>query len=257
MSILSRTLFIAWISFRDSLGGLRGPALATLAAVPFLIVVAIAASGSGGTASLGAAESLFYTLTVRVVVVLVVLVLSVALFRSEIEADTLTYLTTRSIPRPAVAVGKYLGGVLAALVLTVPAGLLPLAAGVAAGGATPSAGVPETVVAVTVLACLAYGGFFLLLGLVSRSALVLGLVYGFLWEELILLLPGQFPKLTVLYYLLSVGAHQDPGGALGQFTTVVPLATAYLIPLAVAVAWVVVTCLLIRYVETAPQRVSA
>jgi hypothetical protein len=61
-----------------------------------------------------------------------------------------------------------------------------------------------TMFAVVVLACLAYGAFFQLLGLASRSALLVGLIYGFLWEELLLLLPGQFPKLTVLYYLFTV-----------------------------------------------------
>ncbi len=257
MDSVSRVLLVAWITFRAALGGLRGLALALLAAIPLLIVAAIALSGAGSTAAMDAAQSLFFTLDIRVVVVLCVLVVSVALFRSEIESDTLTYLTTRSIPRPAIVVGKYVGGIAATLLITVPAGLLPLGTAVLAGASAPAAAIPGTVLAVTLLACLAYGGFFLLLGLVSRSALVLGLVYGFIWEELVLMLPGQFPKLTVLYYLLSIGSRQVSAGPLAGFPTVVSPAVAFLVPIGVAVVWVVLTAVIVRFVETAPQRVSA
>ena len=257
MVVGSRMLEVAYVAWRSSLLGLRAVGLAVLAAIPTLIVLAIVGSGAPLPTASRAAEALFPTLTLRVVTVLTVLVVGVGLFRSEIELDTLTYLTTRSVRRASIAVGKYLGGFGATAVFLVPAALAPLAVATAAGAPAPPAVVPETLVAVVLLACAAYGGFFLLLGLVSRSALVLGLIYGFLWEELILLLPGQFPKLTVLYYLLSYTSLEVTAGPLSGFATVVTPATAIAVPLAVAVTWVVLTAGLVRYVETAPERISA
>lgn len=257
MSDVSRVLYVAWLGFRSSLVGLRALALAALAAIPTLIVVAIAASGAGGGPTEQAAQGLFLTLTLRVLLLLVVLVVFVSLFRSEIELDTLTYLSTRSISRPGLAVGKYLGGLAAALVLLLPAGLLPLAVAGAAGAPAPPAAISVVIVEVVALATLAYGAFFLLLGLLSRQALVIGLVYGFFWEELLLILPGQFPKLTVLYYLLSLGSLESPSGPLTGFPTVVSVGVAALVPILVALAWVTVTAFLVRSVETAPERIAA
>jgi ABC-2 type transport system permease protein len=257
MAGVPRVLLVAYLAFRGSLVGLRAVALGALAAVPTLIVLAIATGGAGAGPAENAAQALFLSLTLRVVVVLTVLVLFVGLFRSEIELDTLTYLSTRSIPRPAIAVGKYLGGLGAALVFLVPAALLPLGVAGAAGAPAPPAAIPATLVALVGLASVAYGAFFLLLGLVSRSALLFGLIYGFLWEELILLLPGQFPKLTVLYYLLSLGAAEVTSGPLAGFPTAVPSTVAIAVPLLVGLAWVVVSAVLVRFVETAPQRISA
>jgi ABC-type transport system involved in multi-copper enzyme maturation permease subunit len=253
----SRVTPVAWVAFRRGFRGLSALALLTLALVPSLIVLAIAAFGGGASATGDAAQGLFLTLTVRVVAVLVLLVLFVAQFRSEIELDTLTYLTARSVSRPEVTVGKYLGALGAALVFLLPAGLLPLVVAAAVGAPAPAASVGGAIVVDTLLASLAYGAIFLLFGLLTSSALLVGLLYGFLWEELALILPGSFPQMTILYYLIGyahvvVGTGPLSGGAAGLSVT-----DSLLAPLVVAAVFVAITAVVFRWVETAPERISA
>ncbi|HUJ77472.1 MAG TPA: hypothetical protein VLX64_00545 [Thermoplasmata archaeon] len=254
---LGRIPVVARLAFRASLTGLRGVALVVLALAPTGIVAAIALADPGDAATTATAEGLFLSLTLRVIDVLVLLVVFASAFRSEIELDTLTYLMTRSIDRAGVAVGKYAGALAAALAILAPAALLPLGVAALGGGTAPPIADPVAIAAITVLAAAAYGAIYLLLGLLSPSALVLGLLFGFLWEELVLLLPGSFPRVTVLYYLLSVGARLTASGPLHAFPTVVSLPAAVAGLVGVAVAFVAAAAIVVRSVETAPQRITA
>ncbi|MCI4340012.1 MAG: hypothetical protein L3J73_01915, partial [Thermoplasmata archaeon] len=105
---------VAYLSFRGSLRGIRSIALAALASVPTLVILALVAAGTDGSVTVDAAQSLFLGLTVPIVFVVVILVLAVAQFRSEIDDDTLAFLSSRSIPRWGLVVGKYAGAASAA-----------------------------------------------------------------------------------------------------------------------------------------------
>jgi ABC-2 type transport system permease protein len=244
-------------SLRGSLRGLRTLALAALAAVPTLILLALVAAHTASGQLESSAQSLFGSLVLDVVVILVLLVLGVAQFRGEIEDDTLCYLTSRSVSRPVVAVGKYLGAVGAALVVLLPASLLPLAVAGAAGAPAPDAAVPITIFAVVLLAVLAYAAVFVFLGLVSRSATLLGLIFGFLWEGVLPLLPGEVPRLTVSYYLHSLLALQILSGPLSGYATVVTSGGAVAAILGATIFFLGLTAFLFRFEETAPERSSA
>ena len=170
--------------------------LATFAAIPsFLVLALISASVSGSTLA-NAAETLVGLLTVPIVVMVIVLVIAVAQFRNEIDNETLVYLSDRSATRPTIVRGKYRGAWGASLVLVLPAALLPLGLSTLAGGTPYDVTVPLVIAATAILASAAYVAFFLFLGLVSRAALIIGLLFGFLWEELLPLLSGDAPRLT-------------------------------------------------------------
>ena len=144
---LNRLLALIWLSFRGSLRGSRAVGLTGFALVPSLIVAAIA-SGHPAAASLSStAENLFALLTLPIVVMVILLVLSVGQFRNEIDAETLVYLSDRSVARPTIVVGKYLGSLGAALGLVIPATLIPLAVATLAGGTPYPIGVPATITA--------------------------------------------------------------------------------------------------------------
>jgi len=196
---LTRLGAVTWLSLRGSLRGARLIGLAGFALVPSLIVASVASTHPAANTLSDSAEGLFAVLTLPIVTMVIVLVLSVAQFRNEIDNETLLYLSDRSITRPMIVIGKYLGSLAAALVLVVPATLVPLLIAVLSGGTMYSADVPVTLAAAAILAAVAYGGFFLFLGLVSRAALLIGLLYGFLWEELVPLLPGSAPRLTLVF----------------------------------------------------------
>jgi ABC-2 type transport system permease protein len=253
---LTRFGAVAWLALRGSLRGARVIGLAGFALVPALIVAAVASTHPAPDTLSNAAEGLFALLTLPIVAMVIVLILAVAQFRNEIDSETLLYLSDRSIARPTIVVGKYFGSLVAALVLVVPATLAPLAIAILGGGAAYAADVPAVLTAAAVLATLAYGGFFLFLGLASRSALLIGVLFGFLWEELLPLLPGEAPRLTVIFYLRSFLSWELPSGPLSGFPTAVSLAGSVAVLISLAIAFLVLGSAVFRFLETAPERES-
>ncbi len=254
---LGRLGVVAGWSFRGSLRGLRTVGLGAFAAVPSLIVLALVSAHPGASTLADGTEGLFALLTLPVVVMLIVLVISVAQFRNEIDGETLVYLSDRSVSRTTIVLGKYLGAVGASLVLVVPATLAPLGIAVL-GGASPYAiVVPAVLVLAAFLAVLAYAAFFLFLGLVSRDALVIGLVYGFLWEELLRLLPGEFPLLTLSFYLRSLLSGELSTGPLSGYPSAVTPPVAVIALLLVPVVFLGFGAGAFNLLETAPERESA
>lgn len=252
-----RLAAVTWLSLRGSVRGGRFLGLTGFALAPTLIVAAIASTHPAAATLSSAAENLFALLTLPIVVMVIMLVQSVAQFRNEIDTETLVYLTDRSVTRPMIVVGKYLGALVASLGLVLPATLLPLAFAEAGGGIPYALDVPVAMAVAAVLAAVAYGGFFLFLGLVSRSALLIGLLFGFLWEELLPLLPGDVPRLTVIFYLRSFLSWELVSGPLSHFSTVVALSASVAAPVGLGVASVVLGAIVLRYMETAPEKVAS
>jgi ABC-2 type transport system permease protein len=245
---------VSWLSLRGSLRGARAIGLAGFAFVPTLIVVAVASTHPAANTLSDSAELLFGVLTLPIVTMVIVLVLAVAQFRNEIDNETLLYLSDRSITRPKIVIGKYLGSLAAALVLVVPATLVPLLIAVLSGGTTYSVGVPVTLAVAAILAAVAYSGFFLFLGLVSRAALLIGLLYGFLWEELVPLLPGSAPRLTLVFYLRNFLSTELTSGPLSGYPTPFTPTGSLLVLIGVAIAFLALGSIFFRYLETAPER---
>ncbi|HYB77113.1 MAG TPA: hypothetical protein VEE83_00330 [Thermoplasmata archaeon] len=254
---LSRMLVVLSLSFRSSLRGLRLVGLAAFAAVPTVLVGAVASTGASPALLESASELFVGVLTLPVVIMVIVLVIAVAQFRNEIDAETLVYLSDRSVARGAVVFGKFFGAWGASLVLALPAALLPFVVVSAAGGGPSSNVVVPTIAASVVFATAAYVGFFLFLGLVSRSALFVGLLFGFLWEELLLLLPGDAPRLTLAFYFRSFLSGGISSGPLSNFPSAIPGTLAAVTLFSVTVAFLVFAVVAFQSLETAPDRGTA
>jgi ABC-2 type transport system permease protein len=254
---LTRLSAVTWLSLRGSLRGARLIGLIAFALVPGLIVIAAASAHASDLTLTNASEDLFAVLTLPIVTMVIVLVLSVAQFRNEIDSETLLYLSDRSITRPTIVVGKYLGALVAALGLVIPATLFPLGVAALSGGVLFSDAVPITLVATVALAAVAYSSFFLLLGLVSRSALLIGLLFGFLWEELVDILPGSAPRLTLVFYLRNFLSSVLTTGPLSAFPAPLTAGESVLVLFGVAIFFVILAGIAFRYLETAPERESA
>ncbi|MGP8072319.1 MAG: hypothetical protein ACLPZM_04220 [Thermoplasmata archaeon] len=249
---LTRALAVAETTALGMLQG-RGAIGLLLAALAFpLLVGVIGAESFPGLDLLAAAETLFSTLFLPVVLLLVCLVQGVSLFRNELEEDTLLYPLKRTVPRPSLVVGKYIGFVATTLLALLPSAVIGTALGGALGkGPTvATSGLFEAVVVMTILGVAAYGAVFLLLGLITRYALIIGLIYGFMWETFVSLLPGPISQWTVVYYLRGVGFQFVPSGALGSnasTTSLVGIALGFLL---FALGCLAVTSVVLRYSET-------
>jgi ABC-type transport system involved in multi-copper enzyme maturation permease subunit len=134
------------------------------------------------------------------------------LFRGEVVDRSLHYYFLSPVRREVLVVGKYLSGLLAALVLfsiTTVGSMLILYYGRSPAEASefffagPGSRHLLTYLGVTILGCIGYGAVFLLVGLFFRNPIIPGLLlYG--WEWINFLLPPGLKKISVIHYLHSL-----------------------------------------------------
>jgi ABC-type transport system involved in multi-copper enzyme maturation permease subunit len=134
------------------------------------------------------------------------------LFRGELVDRSLHYYFLSAVRREVLVVGKYLSGLITAVVLftslTVVAMLLlyfPHFGSQSLRFFLEGQGFSQllTYAGITVLACVGYGAFFLVVGLFIRNPIIPALLlYG--WEWLNFLLPPLLKKISVIHYLNSL-----------------------------------------------------
>ena len=134
------------------------------------------------------------------------------LFRGELVDRSLHYYFLSAVRREVLVVGKYLSGLLTSIVMftgtTVIALLLlyvPHFYTQSIRFFTTGAGLGHLLgyAGITMLACVGYGAFFLVVGLFIRNPIIPALLlYG--WEWLNFLLPPLLKKISVVHYLNSL-----------------------------------------------------
>jgi ABC-type transport system involved in multi-copper enzyme maturation permease subunit len=142
------------------------------------------------------------------------------LFRGEVVDKSLHYYFLAPLRREVLVAGKYLSGLVTSSVLFTgtTAGtlfFLYLARGYPANVEYlfhgPGLRQVLTYLGITLLACLGYGAFFLIIGLFFRNPIIPGLViYG--WEWINFLLPPVLKRISVVHYLHSLAPVPVPEG---------------------------------------------
>jgi ABC-type transport system involved in multi-copper enzyme maturation permease subunit len=134
------------------------------------------------------------------------------LFRGELVDRSLHYYFLSAVRRDVLVVGKYISGLVTSIILftttTVVALLLlyfPHFYSQSVRYFTEGRGLGQLLsyAGITILACVGYGAFFLVVGLFVRNPIIPALVlYG--WEWLNFLLPPLLKKVSVIHYLNSL-----------------------------------------------------
>ena len=134
------------------------------------------------------------------------------LFRGEIVDRSLHYYFLSAVRREVLLAAKYLSGLVTAIILfttvTVVSMLLlffPHFFSSSVRFFLDGAGMGQlfTYVVITMLACIGYGAFFMIVGLFFRNPIIPALVlYG--WEWINFLLPPLLKKISVIHYLNSL-----------------------------------------------------
>jgi ABC-type transport system involved in multi-copper enzyme maturation permease subunit len=134
------------------------------------------------------------------------------LFRGELVDRSLHYYFLSAVRREVLVVGKYISGLATSIILftttTAVAMLLlyfPHVYSQSVRYFTEGRGLSQllTYAGVTILACVGYGAFFLVVGLFVRNPIIPALLlYG--WEWLNFLLPPLLKKVSVIHYLNSL-----------------------------------------------------
>ena len=229
---LKRAPVVMALTLRYLLGTRRVIAMGLLAGVPVLLTGSLALAGVA-TFDIFLFQNLMIPLFLQVVLIFVTLVNATTLIREEIEDNTLPYLLTRPISKPAVVGAKYAGYLAAVLILLVPpvVGAYVITEAYEGVGLSTDADVLVGFLATTVLGSAAYGALFLFISVVVRKPLAVGLLIGFVWESIAGAIPGNLPKLSLIHYLRSILKGTIEVGPLSGFVTDVsaPLAVAVLV----------------------------
>src|ERR1041385_4838134 len=134
------------------------------------------------------------------------------LFRGEIIDRSLHFYFLSPVRRQVLVIGKYLSGLVTSIILfagsTIVSMLLLYLPHFPSQSSRfffdgPGSGQLLTYAGITILACVGYGAFFLVVGLFFRNPIIPAVVlYG--WEWLNFLLPPLLKKISVIHYLNSL-----------------------------------------------------
>ncbi len=190
------------MSVRQLLGQRRTLLLLALGLLPVVSAIIYRAGGGGDlTIPEFTAKVVLEAFIVNGALPLTALILGTAAFGNEIEDGTITYLLAKPIARWRILLGKLLAGwgtvaliVLASTVVSVTIML------VGEGGWRLLTGF-----AVALLAgSLAYTALFALLSLLTSRALLVGLVYAFIWEGVVTNFAPGVQRFSVREYTLGI-----------------------------------------------------
>lgn len=181
--------------------------------VALLTLVALLNPRPPGASSLPAIYSAFYnSVILRTIVFFGCAWIFMNLFRGEIVDRSLHYYFLSSVRRELIVTGKYLSGLLTSVILFTTVTVLCMLLVFFPQGFSSSmrfffegAGLGQLFwyVTITILACIGYGAFFLVVGLFVRNPIIPALVlYG--WEWINFLLPPLLKKISVIHYLNSL-----------------------------------------------------
>jgi ABC-2 type transport system permease protein len=172
----------------------------------------------------------------------------------ELEGRTLSYLTTRPLAKSAIFIGKY--AAYAALMSAMVTASLGLSYFIMNGHRLRDAGLYLTFLryaGVLALGILAYTAFFAFLGTFLKRAIIVGLLFGFGWENVIQYFPGSTQKFSLVHYMKSLLPRRPAGGGklsllLFRLEPTSPLVSVLTLA-AVAAVFVTLACVLFRAKE--------
>jgi ABC-2 type transport system permease protein len=247
---LRRAWVVIGLTLRYLLGTRRGIVIAGLAAVPLLLTVGLAVARVARFDIL-LFQILLIPLFFQVVLIFVTLVNASPLIRDEIEDNTLPYLLTRPISRPALVLYKYFGYLVSVLILLIPPIVLAYGVTEAYTGSAFSADfdVLSGFLVTTILGSAAYGALFLFISVLVRRPLAVGLLIGFLWESVVGAIPGDVRKLSVIHYLRSILKQMIAVTPLDIYSTDVTAAISVVVLVGFTIAMVVFSILVFQQME--------
>ncbi|MGW4033689.1 ABC transporter permease [Streptomyces sp. NPDC004838] len=219
---------VARLTYRAVLGRRRAAILFILPAL--LLVIAGAIRALNGADDQIAAEVLG-GFALATMVPLIGVIAGTGAIAPEIDDGSIVYLLAKPVKRPTIILTK----LIVAIGVTMLFSALPtLIAGYILNGNGQQIAAAYTVAAL--VASIAYSALFLLLGTVSRHAVVIGLVYAIVWESLFgSMVPGA-RTLSVQQWALSLAEKIGGEGMIGSDVGL-PLAVVLLAGVTAVATW--------------------
>ncbi|MFF4870446.1 ABC transporter permease [Streptomyces sp. NPDC003444] len=219
---------VARLTYRALLGRRRALILFLLPAM--LLVISAAVRMFNGADDQVAADVLG-GFALATMVPLIGVIAGTGAIGPEIDDGSIVYLLSKPVKRPTIIFTK----LIVAIAVTMVFSAVPtLIAGFILNGNGQQVAVAYTVAAL--VASIAYSALFLLLGTVSRHAVVIGLVYALVWEALFGSLIAGARTLSVQQWALAL-AEKVTGDGLVTSEVGLPTAVVLLVVVTVAATW--------------------
>ncbi|MDX3852994.1 ABC transporter permease [Streptomyces sp. AK02-01A] len=219
---------VARLTYRALLGRRRAAILFVLPALLILIAAAVRAFNGADDQ---VASDVLGGFAMATMVPLIGVIAGTGAIGPEIDDGSIVYLLSKPLKRPTIIFTK----LIVAIAVTMAFSAIPtFVAGYILNGNGQQIAIAYTVAAL--VASIAYSALFLLLGTVSRHAVVIGLVYALVWEALFGSLIAGARTLSVQQWSLALA--QKIGGA-GTITSDVglPVAVVLLVGVTVVATW--------------------
>jgi ABC-2 type transport system permease protein len=219
---------VARLTYRGLLGRRRALILGVL---PVLLIVIAAAVRSFSGADDQVASDVLGGFALATMVPIIGVIAGTGAIGPEIDDGSVVYLLAKPLKRPTIIFTK----LIVAVAVTMAFSAVPtFIAGMILNGNGQQIAVAYTVA--SLVASIAYAALFLLLGTVTRHAVVFGLVYALVWEALFGSLVSGARTLSVQQWALAVG-HKVTGGDLVTSDVSLPTATVLLAAVTVLATW--------------------
>ncbi|MGA5505230.1 ABC transporter permease [Streptomyces umbrinus] len=219
---------VARLTYRGLLGRRRALILGALPAL--LIVISVAVRGFTG-ADDQVASDVLGGFALATMVPLIGVIAGTGAIGPEIDDGSVVYLLAKPVKRPTIIFTK----LIVAIAVTMAFSAIPtFLAGMILNGNGQQIAVAYTVAAL--VASIAYAAMFLLLGTITRHAVVFGLVYALVWETLFGSLVSGARTLSVQQWSLAV-AQKVSGGDLVTSDVGLTTGTVLLVVVTVAATW--------------------
>ncbi|MEU7074794.1 ABC transporter permease [Streptomyces narbonensis] len=219
---------VARLTYRALLGRRRALILFLLPAL--LVLIAAAVRGFNGADDQVAADVLG-GFALATMVPLIGVIAGTGAIGPEIDDGSIVYLLSKPVKRPTIIFTKLIVAVAVTMVFSAVPTLI---AGFVLNGNGQQVAVAYTVAAL--VASIAYSAMFLLLGTISRHAVVIGLVYALVWETLFGSLISGAKTLSVQQWSLAL-AEKVTGDGLIDSEVGLTTATVLLVAVTVAATW--------------------
>ncbi|WP_171164916.1 ABC transporter permease subunit [Streptomyces sp. I05A-00742] len=219
---------VARLTYRGLLGRRRAAVLFTLPALLLVIAVAVRLLTGADDDTAGEVLGGFALATM---VPLIGVIAGTGAIGPEIDDGSVVYLLAKPVKRPTIIFTK----LLVATGVTVVFSAVPtLIAGLVLNGNSQQIAVAYTVAAA--VASVTYSAVFLLLGTVTRHAVVAGLVYALIWESLFGNLVAGARTLSVQQWALSLAERIAAPGAVSSDVGL-PVAVVLMVGVTVGATW--------------------
>ena len=192
------------LTARQVLGRRRSLLMLAGAGVPVLIAI-LYAINNGPNDDISperfTATVLLGRLVTNAVLPIVALVFGTAVLGAEIEEGTAVYLLSKPISRVRIVLSKLLVAWLSTVVIVVPAAAI---AGVLALEGSDGERIAASFAVALTIGALAYCALFVLLSIVTSRALIVGLLYVFIWEGVVTNLFAGTRLLSIREFTLAL-----------------------------------------------------